>query len=335
MEKSIVSVIIPTFNSEKTIIRCLNSILNQTISNYHIYIVDDGSTDGTIDILKKYEKSAKINIIYKNNEGVSVARNVALNRVNTKYVTFLDSDDYVNKKYLQDMISGFAFDDIDLVISGRVYLQDDLSVQFKTNFVPHIYNSVDGINLLLNEQGPQGYVTSKLFKTEIVKKFNLSFSRELRMGEDLTFCIQYILHSQKINLISANNYNYIQYKNSLSHSATVYNRNANFDIAYLNYLNMAINLKKIIPMDIKYKTCKVNINARTARISEDFLRTMYLNKNNVPVNKSLEKNLKNIMKENSRDLYISTVINNSQKLYFWMFIHCPFLMKMIDRKRFR
>ena len=62
---------------------------------------------------------------------------------------------------------------------------------------------------------------------------------------------------------------------------------------------------------------------------------MYLNKNNVPVNKSLEKNLKNIMKENSRDLYISTVINNSQKLYFWMFIHCPFLMKMIDRKRFR
>lgn len=127
MNNKTISVIVPAYNAEKTINRCLESIVKQTISNFKVYVVNDGSTDSTATILDNYKNDGRFNIIHISNSGVSAARNTALQLVDTDYVTFIDSDDYVDKNYLQDLIGGFVDEDIDMVATDRKYLNEDLN----------------------------------------------------------------------------------------------------------------------------------------------------------------------------------------------------------------
>ncbi|UAW61713.1 glycosyltransferase family 2 protein [Limosilactobacillus reuteri] len=114
--KPLISIIIPAYNVEKSIKKCLDSLLSQTFSKFKIYIVNDGSTDNTLKILRSYKNNSKIEVINQKNQGVSVARNNALIRVKTPYIAFVDADDYVKKDYLTHLIQGFSDRSIDLVI---------------------------------------------------------------------------------------------------------------------------------------------------------------------------------------------------------------------------
>ena len=158
MSNKTISIVVPAYNAEKTIKRCLDSIIEQTISNFKVYVVNDGSTDSTAKILDNYKSDRRFNIIHISNSGVSIARNKALGLVETDYVTFIDSDDYVDKNYLQDLIGGFVNEDIDMVATDRKYLNEDLVSLVTLRYDFGIYNASDGINILLNENGPQGYI---------------------------------------------------------------------------------------------------------------------------------------------------------------------------------
>lgn len=214
MNNKTVSVVVPAYNAEKTIKRCLDSIVEQTISNFKVYVVNDGSIDNTATILDNYKNDKRFNIIHILNSGVSVARNEALQLVDTDYITFIDSDDYVDKNYLQDLIGGFVDEDIDMVATDRKYLNEDLSPLVTLHCDLGIYSASDGINMLLDENGPQGYITGKIFKTNIIKESNMGLDPNIHVGEDLIFCIQYLLNAKKINIISSLQYNYIQYSNN-------------------------------------------------------------------------------------------------------------------------
>ena len=93
-----VSIIIPVYNAEKYLKRCLDSVLSQTLKDIEIICVNDGSTDNSIQILKEY--GSKIKVINQENQGLSVARNTGLKEAKGEFVAFLDSDDYYNKEYI-------------------------------------------------------------------------------------------------------------------------------------------------------------------------------------------------------------------------------------------
>ena len=108
MEK--VTIVIPVYNAEKTISKCIDSILNQTNENYQVLLIDDGSKDNSLKVIKEYEKNypKKIKVISKENEGVVATRNLGIDLCKTKYIMFIDNDDYIDKDYVEQFLSAIT-----------------------------------------------------------------------------------------------------------------------------------------------------------------------------------------------------------------------------------
>lgn len=119
MEEALVSVIVPVFGVEKYLKRCIDSIINQTYKNLEIFLVDDGGTDNCPKMCDEYAKQDKrIKVIHKKNGGISSARNAALNVFSGEYVTFVDSDDWVEETYVEELYKAIKINDCDLAACG-------------------------------------------------------------------------------------------------------------------------------------------------------------------------------------------------------------------------
>lgn len=110
-----VTVIIPAYNSEKTIEKCVDSVLTQTLKNVEIIVVNDGSVDSTSKKLSKYSEYSQLSVINQENHGVSYSRNIGIKNSNGKYIFFLDSDDYIEKDLLKQLFDYAVENDLDLV----------------------------------------------------------------------------------------------------------------------------------------------------------------------------------------------------------------------------
>lgn len=320
-QKSLVSIIIPVYNSEKTIRKCLDSILCQTFKDFTVYIINDGSTDNSSSILNEYNKLTNIKVINQSNLGVSAARNRALDMIHSKFVTFIDSDDYVNPKFLEHLVEGFADNDVDLVTTGVTYISDEGILLQKSKYKSGIYDSNKMLSYVLEEGGPQGYLCNKLFKTKIIQKNNIRLDYDIYMAEDLVFCVQYILYANKINILKSRDYFYVQFKNSLSHQV----KNNNIE-AYKNYMLALNKIKKIIPN--QYKQPFVNIRGRICRLNCDIIRNLNLNR----YDGLLMKEAKCEAKRYRKYLFKSTDVNNKKICSYYITIYFPWLMKEFDKK---
>ena len=145
--KKEISIIIPTHHDASSIVKCLNSLLNQNINNYKIIVIDDGSTDDTFNIVNKFAINypQKVKLFRQPNYGVSAARNKGLDEVTIEYVTFVDADDYVDSDYLSVLLKPFDRDNnIDMTICG--YQKESIDYQ-------KIYNgNYDEVGLLNQKQ---------------------------------------------------------------------------------------------------------------------------------------------------------------------------------------
>lgn len=193
-----ISVIVPCFNSENTIERCLESIINQTYSNIEILVIDDGSSDDTGEIVKKYaSRDKRIKYFYKINEGVSEARNLGLRESKGEYISFVDSDDCLKPDMYQKLVvilkNGF-----DIAISNVAPIKNEDSSDHS-----NVLDSSKLLVELVKDKGINGYLWNKLFKSEIIKKNQLFLNKEIHFTEDLLFCVEYVLKvtgkSLKIN----------------------------------------------------------------------------------------------------------------------------------------
>ncbi|KGR72463.1 cell-wall biogenesis glycosyltransferase, partial [Streptococcus phocae subsp. salmonis] len=120
-----ISIIIPVYNAEKTLCKCLDSVLTQTFQDFEIILINDGSTDNSLDLMKEYEsKYSVITVIDKINEGASVTRNKGMDFATGNYVIFIDSDDYINSDYVETLYNEISKSQCDIVISG-IQMVDD------------------------------------------------------------------------------------------------------------------------------------------------------------------------------------------------------------------
>ncbi|MDE6234856.1 MAG: glycosyltransferase [Muribaculaceae bacterium] len=214
-----ISVIIPVYNTAALLPRCLESILNQTYNNYEVICINDGSTDNSLSVLKEYAKGYKnLVILSQPNQGVSVARNTGLDHCTGDYITFIDSDDYVDKEYLTTLITSSSGESYDLICSGLTDFCDD-GVIHSVNLQPaKIQLSTSGniigfLETLLNTSP-----VAKLYRREIILKNNIRFSRGLSLGEDREFNLKYFVYCDKILTCNYSGYFYRKdVVNSLTH----------------------------------------------------------------------------------------------------------------------
>lgn len=183
-----ISIIIPVYNAELYLKKCINSAINQTYENIEIVCVNDGSTDNSLEILNSFDDE-RIKIIDIENHGVGYARNLGMENMTGDFVIFLDSDDYIEKTCCEDLIENQIKNSSDLSYCGHYTKTVDGKVCGQ--YVPIITQSktpiIDRYRITRHL-----VVTKKLFKTSIIKKNNIQFDTTLHYAEDSLFLVQYL-----------------------------------------------------------------------------------------------------------------------------------------------
>ena len=189
-----VSIIIPVYNAEKYLARCLESILNQDFTDYEVVLVDDGSTDGSCAICERYAaKYPWIVFLHKENGGVSSARNLGLEFAKGEWLSFVDADDTLPHNALSSLIA-ITQEKVSLSMGTYVvHHENGTDEKEKKEFFVQL-NKTESINILFqtSKYGYQGYLWNKLFRADIVREAGLQFNEKFRFNEDRLFCVRYI-----------------------------------------------------------------------------------------------------------------------------------------------
>lgn len=202
-----ISIIIPCYNCENTIIRCLDSIVNQTLKEIEIIVIDDGSTDLT---LKKIEKYEGIKVFSQKNSGVSVARNKGIDLVTGEYIFFVDSDDYLeNENVLKNIYEYGIENKLDIVMFDYFLEKENRKKYILTSNEKQIDN-LKYIKSLVNKE-QLGVVWNKIIKNEYLKSLNIKFNESIKMGEDFIFNLQLLYFTNKIGRFNKACYTYVEH----------------------------------------------------------------------------------------------------------------------------
>ena len=203
-----ISVIIPCFNCERTIGETLDSLLRQSFKNFTVICVEDGSTDNTPVILQKWIQNNILDLVVINqkNSGVSASRNVGIKACNTKYITFLDSDDIFHRDFLNDLFYAAERNKADTAFCLLTRDRDVFDHSKKKNTV-ELKTREQAMNDLLYKMGQIGFVCF-MYSAEIVSKNNLLFASNTKYGEDREFNWKYLCHARRISFVNDNLYFY-------------------------------------------------------------------------------------------------------------------------------
>lgn len=194
------SVIIPIYNSEKTIARCLESLTVQKREDVQVIAVNDGSKDGSEDIVLRFAaENPAIEYIYQENAGVSQARNTGLEHAKGTYVTFVDSDDYVTEDYFAVLDQA---KDCDLLVFAHQVIGNGPDVTALFAELEKVNSSRKRLELLLSSRRIMS-PWDKRFRRSIIENKSIRFIEGMSTGEDFNFCLAYAMHAERIETISA------------------------------------------------------------------------------------------------------------------------------------
>ena len=330
-----VSVIIPIFNGEKFIERCIQSIQKQTYENLEILCINDGSTDDTQKILQEQSKiDNRIQIITKENEGVSIARNVGILKATGDYVTFIDIDDWIEVGWIEKLVEKIEEKDCDVVrgnfvrenVQGIIMQYGNL--QDMKNY--YIKNDIVALNTIqeyiLTGKLP-AYTWLLLIKTKIVKE-KIKFQENIPFMEDTIFYIDLLNNVKSIYLYDLKGYHYSYNPNSATKNPNFYKRN----IENIGKVN-AILQHKVSP-----EVCS-KMNKRHMKSIKEYIFKLYKYKRikKKEIKEILEKQeIKNVMQDITlEDLKTDNVIfmmkkQQYKRIEIWFFIR-KLVSKIRDR----
>ena len=217
-----ISVIVSVYNVEHYLRQCVDSILNQTFMDFELLLVDDGSTDRSGAICDEYASlDARVKVFHTTNRGVSAARNLGIDEASAEWITFVDSDDFVESDYLESLDKGNGCE-LSFVGINRYNIDNksrQVLVKFHSEF---IFREQLGKKVVERDLLAVGYVWGKLYKREIIDSNHIRFDERIRiMHEDHLFYYDYLVHCESIYLSDAVCYNYTYYSNSKSLSHTL------------------------------------------------------------------------------------------------------------------
>lgn len=184
-----ISIIIPLYNKEKDIYKCLDSILLQSYIAFEVLIIDDGSFDNSAKICLDFcSRDDRFKYYKKINGGVSSARNYGLNKAKYEYIVFIDADDYVEKKYLESLINNKS----DLVVEGFKTKENGIISEY--HIFNNKYNKDEILKLLMQKEITNIFSVPylKLYRMKYIKENNIKFNEKLNFGEDFDFVLKYL-----------------------------------------------------------------------------------------------------------------------------------------------
>ena len=278
-----VSVIVPVYNVEKYIPKCLDSLVNQTLDDIEIILVDDESFDNSKDIIKEYmKKYPNIRYFFKKNGGQGSARNMGLEYATGEYIAYVDSDDYIDINMLKTMYEKAKKDNADIVICNSNVVSLDDKIIDVLNVSKYDDNIV---NILYGNMA----VWNKIYKKDILKDIKF---REKVWYEDIDFTVKVLFNTDKISFVNESLYNYLLRPGSTMNN-TNYKRNLellpafNEMISYLknnniydkNYIKLEFlafyhiyltGITRIINIDVPFKLKKEIINEYLNYINNNF-----------------------------------------------------------------
>lgn len=215
--ENLITVVLPVYNGEETLPTCIESVQAQTYSGWNLFIVNDGSTDGTKKICEKYaETDNRIFVFNRENKGVSASRNYAIDRISTKYFVCVDSDDSVEPFYLELLINART----DYPEAGHIWCGfQTVENQSKLNPTPYLASSQKYVSFFDRKDIMELYSLwlaqmpwHRLYETDLVKKNNIQMDQALSLGEDLLFNLEYLDNEPKTKIVVINRpcYNYVR-----------------------------------------------------------------------------------------------------------------------------
>ncbi len=267
-----ISVIIPVYNNSIWLEKLWNSIKNQSIYNkLEIVFINDGSTDDSLEVIKSLTKDEKnVRIITQENGGVSKARNAGIDASTSKYITFIDADDYIDRMYFEVLLK--SANDGDMIITGFVNEYEGTSVIKKPRYNEVVNENLNIIkDFLLGKIEPNS--TNKLFKREIIGE--LRFNEKYSIAEDKLFIYQYLTKVEKVVFISEALYHY-NHTNETAATKASFNNNKmhSLQVSQMicddvknNYNNL---IEYALSSDIDVK-CRVYCDINKYKKEKDFI----------------------------------------------------------------
>lgn len=206
---SIISIIVPVYNVEAYLPRCIESLLSQTFNNIEIILINDGSTDSSAIICDQYQQLDKrIRVTHQSNQGVSYARNVGIEQAVGEYLSFVDSDDWVSPNYIELLLKAITQQqDIDVAFCEYYTVRDGKPVIHCCNSEDNIYDHITGVHMLCQDKEINNYVWGKLYKKELFA--SIRFPEERAMCEDMAILYKVFYLARKIYHIQAPAYYYL------------------------------------------------------------------------------------------------------------------------------
>lgn len=235
-----VSIIVPVYNAEKTIGRCVDSILSQQYTDFELLLVDDGSTDSSGAICDSYTLAdSRVQVIHKENTGVSDTRNIGISRAAGVYLQFLDSDDWITPDATKLLVETARDHDCDLVISDfyrvvgeRVSRKGDIDedrVLTREEYAAHMMEQPADFYY--------GVLWNKLYRRDIVESHRLRMDPELSWCEDFMFNLEYIRHAQRFYALQVPIYYYVKTKGSLASQSLSISKTIRMKLMLFEYYN--------------------------------------------------------------------------------------------------
>lgn len=244
--KPLISIIIPAYNAAPYIAECLEQLKKQTFHNYELLMIDDGSTDDTAIVMKRYQiEDDRIRFIRKENGGVSSARNLGLDNAVGDWIAFIDADDTINDNYLTNLVKHVS-DNVDIIIGGFCSFgtTNGISIRLKNGTY-----SMSELGKCLSEYMKSmtfGTSWGKLYRREIIEKGEIRFNERIRFNEDSLFNQNFFLSMNKALLMVENqDYHWRISSNTLKYGANGY------EVSYT--IHQLINTYSLLSLKYKFQ----------------------------------------------------------------------------------
>ncbi len=299
--KPLISIIVPVYNVEKYIRRCVDSLINQTYNNLEIILVDDGSPDNSGAICDEYaEMDRRVKVIHKENGGVSSARNVGLDNVHGKYVGFVDADDYIDLHMYEVLYDNLVNNDAD--ISMGIYAMENSAGEFIPHYnhdVLDVFDKAQTISEMLRQVKYTCSLCDKIFSVKLIG--NLRFDETVSHNEDLLFAYQLMKESNRAVYMSSPMYYYCNNEQSASR------------VVFSDKNTTMLKAQTIVLEDIKENLSEIYDVALT-----EYVKTVIFNLNTIAKsgyqNKEYIEKLRKIVKDNLK-FFLKSYVAKGYKIY--------------------
>lgn len=213
-----VTIIIPAYNAENTIEKCLDSVIQQTYKELEILVINDGSSDRTEEICRKYaEQDLRIKICTQENSGVSAARNKGISIATGKFLQFVDADDYIDAAMTQELVkNAHTYPEAQMIVCGCMGEEAGTQTVIPT-WAKGKMQRIELLRALLEPDSIRGYLVNKLFYRDIIQEAKISVKTDIHVCEDLIFCLEYAEHVNTAVYVDTPYYHYVYRDDSVTH----------------------------------------------------------------------------------------------------------------------